>query len=69
MKKLEKLGLEIHPAMKTAFEKLYGYPSDASGIRHSGQLGGSDSTFEEAKFMIVACSAFINYLRGAWAKN
>lgn len=69
LSKLEGKGLTIHPAMKGAFEKLYGYTSDGSGIRHSGQLGGSDSTFEEAKFMLVSCCAFINYLIGAWAKH
>ena len=66
--KLEKSGLLIHPAMKNAFEKLYGYTSDGSGIRHSGQLGGADSTFEEAKFMLVSCCAFVNYLLGVFSK-
>ncbi len=69
LNKLEKSGLNIHTAMKGAFEKLYGYTSDGSGIRHSGQLGGADSTFEEAKFMLVSCCAFVNYLRGVWAKH
>jgi hypothetical protein len=66
--KLEKKGLIIHPAMKTAFDKLYGYTCDGSGIRHSGQLGGAESTFEEAKFMLVSCCAFINYLVGVLSK-
>ena len=30
---------KIHPAMKSAFEKLYGYTSDANGIRHANGLG------------------------------
>ena len=54
----------IHPALLQAFEKLYGYTCDAKGVRHSGDLGGSNSTFEEAQFMLVACSAFVNYLKG-----
>jgi len=54
----EKAGL--HPALKTAFSKLYGYTSDADGIRHA-LLEESDLDFEDAKFMLVACSAFINY--------
>ena len=62
LKKIEDVGVIIHPSLKSAFEKLYGYTSDASGIRHAGQLGGSNATFAEAKFMLVACSAFINYL-------
>ena len=68
LKKLESSGVKIHPALKGAFSQLYGYTSDASGVRHAGQLGGSDSTFEEAKFMLVSCCAFINYLTGVIAK-
>ena len=63
LKKLEKAGIKIHPALKEAFFKLYGYTSDAKGIRHAGSIGGTESTFEEAKFMLVSCSAFINYLK------
>ncbi len=52
----------IHPALVGAFKTLYGYTSDANGIRHA--LSDEDSvSFEEAKFMLVACSAFINYVR------
>lgn len=54
----------IHPAMKSAFDKLYGYTSDANGIRHANGLGEGDSTFEEAKYMLISCSAFVNYLKG-----
>lgn len=54
---------KIHPALKSAFEKLYGYTSDANGIRHANGLGEGDSTFEEAKYMLVSCSAFVNYLK------
>ena len=52
----------IHPALTQAFIKLYGYASNEGGIRHS--LGEQDSAvgFDEAKYMIVACSAFMNYL-------
>lgn len=62
LKKLEESGIEIHPALKSAFNILYGYTSDANGIRHAGDIDGKSSTFEEAKFMLVACSAFVNYL-------
>ena len=54
----------IHPVLEAAFEKLYGYTSDASGIRHAGQIDGPEATFDEAKFMLVACSGFVNYLKG-----
>ena len=62
LKKLEEKGVKIHGGLKSAFNILYGYASDANGIRHAGDIGGPSSTFEEAKFMLVSCSAFINYL-------
>lgn len=60
---------KIHPAMKSAFEKLYGYTSDANGIRHANGLGEGDSTFEEAKYMLISCSAFVNYLKENFEKE
>lgn len=64
LKKLESKGVVIHSALKSAFNTLYGYTSDANGIRHAGDIGGEASTFEEAKFMLISCCAFINYLKG-----
>ena len=62
LKKLEKDGgVVIHGAMKTAFEKLYGYTSDSDGIRHGG-IDFTNAPAEDAKYMLVSCSAFINYL-------
>ncbi len=54
--------MTIHPALQQAFQKLYGYTSDADGIRHS-MLDESTLGSEDAQFMLVTCSAFINYLR------
>ena len=68
LKRLEENGIEIHAALKTAFQSLFGYTSDAKGIRHAGNLGGPSATFEEAKFMLVSCCAFINYLMGVRVK-
>ena len=62
LKKLEDSGIVVHPAMGEAFSKLYGYSSDTDGIRHGGGLGDSTTTFDEAKYMLVSCSAFTNYL-------
>ena len=62
LKKLEKDGgIVIHGALKTAFEKLYGYTSDSDGIRHGG-IDFTNAPAEDAKYMLVSCSAFINYL-------
>ncbi len=64
LNKLEK-EIVLHPALKTAFSNLYGYTNDEGGIRHA--LIDSDKVgFDDAKFMIVACSAFVNFVR---AKN
>ena len=58
---LEKSGVKIHGAMKGAFEKLYGYTSDENGIRHGG-IDFVNAPAEDAKYMLIACSAFVNYL-------
>lgn len=60
---------KIHPAMKSAFEKLYGYTSDANGIRHANGLGEGNSTYAEAKYMLISCSAFVNYLKENYEKE
>ena len=60
LKEIEK-HVELHSALKSAFQKLYGYASGAEGIRHA-LLKESNLESEDAKFMLVACSAFINYL-------
>jgi hypothetical protein len=61
LKKLEEH--QVHPALRAAFSKLYGYTSDADGIRHA-LTAESQATFDDAKFMLVACSAFVGYVRG-----
>jgi hypothetical protein len=53
--------ISIHSALKKGFIKLYGYSSDENGIRHA-ILKQSNIDFAEAKYMIVSCSAFVNYL-------
>ncbi len=57
----------LHPALSGAFDKLYGYTSDASGIRHS-LLDESNMEQEDALFMLVSCSAFVNYLTAKCAR-
>ena len=51
----------IHPALSVAFSNLYGYTSGTNGIRHA-LLDEPDLNFEDAKFMLVSCTGFINYL-------
>lgn len=51
----------VHPALRDGFEKLYAYTSDADGIRHA-LLNDSALSQADARYMLVSCSAFANYL-------
>ena len=51
----------LHAALKASLSQLYGYTSDADGIRHA-MLAESHLSYIDAKFMLVACTNFINYL-------
>ncbi|OTG84489.1 hypothetical protein B9T33_01515 [Acinetobacter sp. ANC 5054] len=51
----------LHPALKSSLSQLYGYSSDGDGIRHA-MLEESNLNYIDAKFMLVACTNFINYL-------
>lgn len=62
LKVMKKKGIRLHPALEQAFTKLYAYASDADGIRHA-LLDEPDLYLEDAKFMLVSCAAFINYLK------
>ena len=55
----------LHPALAQGFDKIYGYTSDAQGIRHSLTEQAVPNTYGEAKFMLVACSGFVSYLQAA----
>lgn len=52
----------LHPAMTQGFLKLYGYTSDEDGIRHPILEDGKKIGYAEAKYMLVTCSAFVNFL-------
>lgn len=53
---------KIHGSLSEGFKKLYGYTSDEGGIRHAITSDDQCPGFEEAKYMLVSCSAFANYL-------
>jgi hypothetical protein len=59
--KMIKTKIALHPALEKGFLKIYGYTSDEGGIRHA-LTEESTCDFEDAKYMLVSCSAFINYL-------
>lgn len=59
--KLESAGITIHPALKGAWSKMYGWASAADGIRHAG-IEAADADQALAKYVLVTCSAFVSYL-------
>lgn len=65
LKKLKDHGVHIHGAMESAFSSLYGYTSNENGIRHGG-VDFRNVPAEDAKYMLVSCSAFVNYLIEKW---
>ena len=62
-------GYPIQGALKTGILALYGYTCEAGGIRHAERETESTVTFEEAKFMMVTCSAIVNYLVSEYGKH
>ena len=52
----------IPESLQKAFSALYGYTSNEGGIRHSLLEKNVKIDLEEAGFMLIACSAFVNYL-------
>lgn len=69
---LEKKQGKLHPQLKAAFDNLYSYVNEKqSGIRHElmDESGTYVPTYHEAKFMLVICSAFINYLNGKFGSD
>lgn len=53
----------INSQLKEAFKKIYFYTNGPDGIRHALMDGGIEVSFAEAKYMLVSCCAFLNYLR------
>lgn len=56
-----KNNIEIHTHLESGFKNIYNYTSDSDGIRHA-LTDNPNCDFEDAKYMLVSCSAFINYL-------
>jgi DNA-binding transcriptional ArsR family regulator len=63
LKALEKTG-KLHAALKDGFSKLYGYTNDESGIRHA-MLDEPNLTQDDAKYFLLSCTSFVNYLKSA----
>jgi uncharacterized protein with PIN domain len=61
LKTLEKQK-KLHSALKQGIIKLYGYTSDEDGIRHA-MLEEPEITVADAKFFLLSCTSFVNYLK------
>lgn len=67
LRELEQSGT-LHPALRGAFLKLYGWTSDEDGVRHA-LMESSDLDFADAQFMLVASSAFVHLMVAKLAVN
>lgn len=65
LNRMEANGVVFPQLLKVAFDKLYAYTNQPNtGIRHAlmDNEGAYTPASEEALFMLVSCSAFLNYL-------
>jgi len=63
LNKMESKGIIINSQIKAGIDKLYAYTNaKGAGIRHALIEDSQIPGFEEAQFMLVVCSAFINLL-------
>jgi hypothetical protein len=60
----------MHPALQRGFSSIYGYTSDANGIRHP--MVGDEAAMvgeAEAMFMLGACASFVTFLANIGGTN
>lgn len=66
LNEMKKNGIIIHPRICDALNQLYAYTNQKdTGIRHAllEEDNGNTPTIDDAYFMLVTCSAFVNYIR------
>jgi len=59
---LNQLNIELGSHFKQGVTKLYNWTSNDGGIRHGATDESIEVSFDEAKYMLVGCSAFVNYM-------
>jgi hypothetical protein len=59
---LKAMEIDLNGQFKTSMIHLYGWTCKEDGIRHGHTGEELKTSFEEAKYMLVSCSAFVNYL-------
>lgn len=52
----------LHPALAEGWKKLYAFTCDEGGVRHAAGSEELRVDSATAKYMLVSCSAFVNYL-------
>lgn len=58
---LKDAGIHFHGALLKAWKAMYGFTSDADGVRHGGEtVAEADQAL--AKYILVTCSAFVSLL-------
>lgn len=61
LRKLKSKGIKLHKALQSAMSSLYGYTIDEGGICH-GSIDFTGASSEDTEYMLISCSAFVNYL-------
>ena len=59
---LKGMDLDLNKQFVTGMNNIYGWTCKEDGIRHAHTGEKLKTGFDEAKYMLVSCSAFINYL-------
>lgn len=54
--------IKLHRRLCDGFIAIYNYTSDADGIRHGLKREDEPCYLEDARYMLISCSAFVNYL-------
>lgn len=62
---LSQCGIVLHESLKDAIKSLYKYTCNEDGKRHGGTTF-VNSPVEDARFMIITCSAILNFLIVKW---
>lgn len=54
--------LQLHPSFKNALNEFYNWTSKDGGIRHGASSKSLTPDQNTARFMLVICSSFVNYI-------
>lgn len=70
LQKINKTHNHINSQLIDGFEKIYAYTNNKeNGIRHALIEDINEPDFHDAKYMLVACSAFVHFLTGKLSLN